>query len=78
VLSVSPLRSTFTGALAAALIGDVYSPLEWLEYSRTTDARPTGRLAFVGIALVLACVVARIVVRAVRARKRRCVRGATP
>lgn len=78
VLSVSPLRSTFTGALAAALIGDVYSPLEWLEYSRTTDARPTGRLAFVGIALVLACVVARIVVRAVRARKRRRVRGATP
>jgi len=78
VLSVSPLRSTFTGALAAALIGDVYSPLEWLEYSRTTDTRPTGRLAFIGIALVSACIVAAIVAGAARVRKRRRVRRATP
>jgi len=34
-LSASPLGagSTFTAPLVAALIGDTYSPLDWLEYS---------------------------------------------
>jgi hypothetical protein len=31
-LSVSPLGSTFTAPLAAALIGDTWSPLDWLEF----------------------------------------------
>jgi CubicO group peptidase (beta-lactamase class C family) len=47
VMSVSPLRSTFTGALAASLIGDTYSPLDWLEFWRTVDARPSRWLVLV-------------------------------
>jgi len=31
-LSMSPLGNTFTAPLAAALIGDTYSPLDWLEF----------------------------------------------
>ncbi len=31
-LSMSPFGSPFTAPLAAALIGDRYSPLDWLEF----------------------------------------------
>jgi CubicO group peptidase (beta-lactamase class C family) len=39
-MAVSPLRSTFTARLAAALIGDTCSPLGWLEYGMTAEAQP--------------------------------------
>jgi CubicO group peptidase (beta-lactamase class C family) len=52
-MAVSPLRSTFTAPLAAALIGDTRSPLEWLEYGRTVDASAPARVAFVAAVVVL-------------------------
>lgn len=68
VLSVSSLESTFTAPLAAALIGDVYSPLDWLDYGRTADVRPSTRDAILVAVLVLLGVT---VVAAVRFRWRR-------
>jgi len=68
VLSVSPLRSTFTAELTAALIGDHYSPLDWLEYWRTVDAPPNTRLATSGTIVLLAGAVMVLVVRMVHRR----------
>jgi len=68
VLSVSPLQSTFTARLAAAIIGDTYSPLDWLEYGRTADVRPSTRHAILVAVLVLLGVT---IVVAVRFRWRR-------
>jgi len=63
VLSVSPLSSTFTAELAEALIGDGYSPLEWLEYWRTVEPRPRTRLVRYGMIVLLAGVVVLLAVR---------------
>lgn len=57
VMSVSPLRSTFTASLAAALIGDVYSPFDWMEYWRTVSGRPPTLAAIMVTVTALACVV---------------------
>jgi hypothetical protein len=71
VLSVSPLRSTFTASLAAALLGDTYSPLDWLEYGRTADAPRSPRLALL-VATVAVLGVAVVVAK--RLWRRRCPR----
>jgi hypothetical protein len=68
--SVSPLKSTFAASVAAALIGDTYSPLDWLEYWRTAEARPATRLAILGLVVVLAGATVGVVVRLRRMRSR--------
>jgi CubicO group peptidase (beta-lactamase class C family) len=70
VMSVSPLRGTFAAPLAAALIGDTYSPLDWLEYWRTAEVRPSTRLAIPGLVAVLAGVTVVVAIRLRRARRR--------
>jgi CubicO group peptidase (beta-lactamase class C family) len=70
MMSVSPLKSTFAASLAATLIGDTYSPLDWLEYWRTAEVRPSTRLAILGLVVVLAGATVGVVVRLRRRRSR--------
>jgi len=69
-MSVSPLRSTFAAPLTAALIGDTYSPLDWLEYWRTAEVRPATRPAILGLVVVLAGATVGVVVRLRKRRSR--------
>jgi len=70
-MSVSPLRSTFTAFLAAGLIGDTYSPLDWLEYWRTADAPPSRRTAILVAAVALAGLAALVAAAVRRSHQRR-------
>ena len=70
-MAVSPLRSTFTARLAAALIGDTCSPLGWLEYGMTAEARPSTRAAFLVAIVVLPGIAIILAVRYWRGRRRR-------
>jgi CubicO group peptidase (beta-lactamase class C family) len=72
VMAVSPLVSSFTAPLVAGLIGDRYSPLDWLEFETTAGTRPPTGVAVVFAALVLACA---MVAAAVAVRRRRRLRS---
>jgi CubicO group peptidase (beta-lactamase class C family) len=70
VMSVSRLQSTFTPVLAAGLLGDTYSPLNWLEYWRTADAPPSMRTAILVAAVALIGLVT-LVAAGIRRRQQR-------
>lgn len=70
-MAVSPLTSTFTAPLAGALIGDTYSPLEWLEFGTTADASAPVRTAFLVTVVVLIGAAAVLIALYLRLRRRR-------
>jgi CubicO group peptidase (beta-lactamase class C family) len=58
VMAVNSLENTFTAPLAAALIGDTESPLDWLEFGRTGEAATRWRTLIAGTAVTLLGVLA--------------------